>query len=354
MRNVIRRLSLGLGLILAVSGILLVSDWNGNRAGKHKLPRLALFQFASRPVLDEGAAGVVEGLKERGFVEGQTIQIERFNAQNDLPTTNSIARALVDGGYDLAITVSTPCLQAMASANRAGKVMHVFGLVTDPFLSGVGLNRERPLDHPKCMVGNGTFQPVRNALLDAKRCYPPLRRLGTVWNPAETCSEACIRVARATCKEMGVELLEAQAESSTAVGEATRSLLARGVDAIFIGGDNTVELAMATIAKLATEGHVPVIGCAPGHVDSGAFIGLGADYIEVGRAEGHLAADLLSGRDPTTVPIGNLTPNKLALNLSVLSHLQARWVVPPDLLESAAIVIDEQGKRTEKVLKPVL
>ena len=162
-----------------------------------------------------------------------------------------------------------------------------------------------------------------------------------------------MRVARATCKEMGVELLEAQAESSTAVGEATRSLLSRGVEAIFIGGDNTVELAMGTIAKLASEGRVPVIGCAPGHVDVGAFIGLGADYVEVGRAEGRLAADLLSGRDPAQVPVGNLTPNKLALNLSVLSHLQARWVVPPDLLESAAIVIDEQGKRTEKGPKPV-
>lgn len=354
MRNVIRRLSLGLGLILAVSGILLVSDWNGNRAGKHKIPRVAIFQFANRQVIDDGVTGTLEGLKERGFVDGRTIQIERFNAQNDLSTTNSIAQAIEDGGYDLAITVSTPCLQAMASANRAGKVVHVFGLVTDPFVCGVGLNRKRPLDHPKYMAGNGTFQPVRNALLDAKRCYPPLRRVGTVWNPAEKGSEACMGVARATSKEIGVELLEAQAESTTAVGEATRSLLARGVDAIFIGGDNTVELAMATIAKIATEARVPVIGCAPGHADSGALIGLGADYIEVGRAEGHLAADLLSGRDPATVPVVNITPNKLGLNLSVLSHLQARWVVPPDLLESAAIVINEQGKRTEKGPKPVL
>ena len=252
----------------------------------------------------------------------------------------------------LPITVSTPCLQAMASANRAGKVTHVFGLVTDPFISGVGLNRERPLEHPRYMVGIGTFQPVRDALLYAKRSYPALRRVGTVWNPAEACSEACMRVARSTCKEMGVELLEAQAESSTAVGEATSSLLARGVEAIFIGGDNTVEMAMSTIVKLANEGRIPVIGCAPGHADVGALIGLGADYVEVGRAEGRLAADLLSGRDPATVPIANLTPNKLALNLSVLRRLQAKWVIPPDILESAAIVIDEKGQRTEKARTP--
>ena len=352
MGNAIRRLSFGILLIISVSGILLVSDWNRGNMAKHKIPRVALFQFASRPLLDEAVNGVIEGLKGRGFVQGRTIQLEQFNSQNDLPTANSIARAIEDGGYDLAITVSTPCLQAMASANRAGKVTHVFGVVTDPFASGVGLNRDRPFDHPRYMVGNGTFQPVRNALLYAKKSYPALRRVGTVWNPAEACSEACMRIARSTCKEIGVELLEAHAESSTAVGEATSSLLARGVEAIFIGGDNTVEMAMNTIVKLAAEGRIPVIGCAPGHADVGALIGLGADYVEVGRAEGQLAADLLSGRDPATVPIANLTPNRLAVNLSVLPRLRAKWVIPPDILESAAIVIDEKGQRIEKARKP--
>src|SRR5271157_8092 len=352
MRTAIRHLSLGIGLIVLVSGILLVSDWNRGGTAKHKIPRIALFQFSSRPLLDESVAGVIDGLKGRGFIQGQTIRIEEFNSQNDLPTANSIARAIEDGGYDLAITVSTPCLQAMASANRAGKVTHVFGLVTDPFASGVGLNRDRPLEHPRHMVGIGTFQPVRNALLDAKRSYPALRRVGTVWNPAEACSQACMQVARSTCKEIGVELLEAQAENSTAVGEAASSLLARGVEAICIGGDNTVEMAMNTIVKLANEGRIPVITTVPGHADEGALVGLGADYVEVGRAEGRLAAEMLSGRDPATVPIINLSPNKLALNLSVLPRLQAKWVVPPDMLEFAAIVIDEKGRRTVKVSKP--
>jgi putative ABC transport system substrate-binding protein len=339
-------------LILLVSGILLVSDWNRGSTAKRQVPRIALFKFQSQPLVDEGVGGIIEGLKARGFIQGRTIRIEEFNAQNDFPTANSIGRTIAEGGYDLAITVTTPCLQALASANRAGKVMHVFGLVTDPFIAGVGLNRDKPLEHPRHLVGIGTFEPVRNALLYAKRSYSALRRVGTVWNPAEACSQACMQVARSTCKEIGVELLEAQAENSTAVGVAASSLLARGVEAIFIGGDNTVEIAMNMIVKLANEDRIPVIACAPGHADEGTLIGLGADYVEVGRAEGELAADLLSGRDPATVPIINLTPNKLALNLSVLPRLQAKWMIPPDILESAAIVIDEKGQRTEKVRKP--
>ena len=348
MHMAVRRLALGIVLIVAVCGILLFSDWSRRDTAGQGIPRVALFQFASRALLDEGVAGVIEGLKERGFIPGKTIRIERFNAENDLPTANSISRAIIDGGYKLAISVSTPCLQTLAAANREGKVMHVFGLVTDPFGSGIGLNRDRPNEHPRYLVGNGTFQPVRDALLYAKQSYPALRRVGTVWNPAEACSGACMRVARATCKEFGLELIEAQAENSTAVGEAASSLLARNVDAIFIGGDNTVEMSMRSVVKVANEGHIPVIACAPGHADLGVLIGLGADYQEVGRIEGLLAGDILSGRDPATVPIGNVMPKKLGLNLTVLSRLHARWQIQPELLQSAAITIDENGQRHER------
>lgn len=348
MKNSLRRLSLGIVLICSVSAILLLSDWNRRSAPKQKLPRVALFQFASRPLLDEGSAGVIEGLKSRGFIPDQTIRIERFNSENDLPTASSISRAIVDGGYDLAITVSTPCLQTMASANKAGKVVHVFGLVTDPFASGVGLDREHPDVHPRHLVGIGTFQPVREALTYAKRSFPGLRRVGTVWNPAEACSEACMRVARKTCKELGIELLEAQADSSTAVGEATSAVVARGVDAIFIGGDNTVEMSIKSVIKAANEGRIPVIGCAPAHAEIGALIALGADYVEVGRVEGELAGDVLAGKDPSTIRINNVMPQKLWLNLSVISRLRDRWAVPPDVVAAAALRIEPDGRRWEK------
>ncbi|MCE5308300.1 MAG: ABC transporter substrate-binding protein [Acidobacteriales bacterium] len=348
MTNFLRRLSLGIVLICLVSAILLVSDWNRRSAGKQKLPRVALFQFASRPLLDEGSAGVIEALKSRGFVPGQSIQIDRYNSENDLPTANSISRAIVDGGYDLAITVSTPCLQSFAAANKAGKVTHVFGLVTDPFASGVGLDREHPDVHPRHLVGIGTFQPVRDALTYAKRSFPALRRVGTVWNPAEACSEACMRVARRTCKELGIELLEAQSESSTGVAEATNSVVSRGVEAIFIGGDNTVEMSIKSVIRAADEGRIPVIGCAPGHAELGALIGLGADYFEVGRTEGEIAADVLAGKDPAKIRIGDVMPQKLALNLSVISRLRNRWSVPQDVVDRAVIRIEPDGRRWEK------
>jgi len=75
---------------------------------------------------------------------------------------------------------------------------------------------------------------------------------------------------------------------------------------------------------------------------------LGADYIEVGRVEGELAAEILSGRDPRTVRIENVLPKTLALNMGAMAGLRGAWQVPPDTLASAALVIDAQGHRTER------
>ena len=157
---VAKRLALGLFLIALSAGILLLSDWNRRSDSRQAIPRIAILQHASQPVLDEGVHGIFLGLAEGGFKDGETVAIQRFNAENDTPTENAIAREVTDGRFDLIVTVSTLSLQAVAGANRAGHTKHVFGLVLDPFSAGVGMSREDPLNHPKHLVGYGSMQPV--------------------------------------------------------------------------------------------------------------------------------------------------------------------------------------------------
>jgi ABC-type uncharacterized transport system substrate-binding protein len=119
----IRKLALGVILIVAASGILLVSDWNRRDHQSEpvagKMPRLAIFQFASNPILDENVAGMIDALTKNGFVDGRTVSIQRFNAENDFVTANTMAKAIASGHFDLVLTSSTLCLQAMANANKA-------------------------------------------------------------------------------------------------------------------------------------------------------------------------------------------------------------------------------------------
>src|SRR4029077_17774029 len=84
----------------------------------------------------------------------------RYNAEGDAATSNTIARAIIGGDDELVITLSTPSLQAGAGGNRDAHPPHVFGMVSDPVLAGVGISRDDPRKPPPYMVGLGTMQPV--------------------------------------------------------------------------------------------------------------------------------------------------------------------------------------------------
>lgn len=348
--DAIKKLSPGMLLILAASTLLLMTDLVHRTVATDTLPKIAIFQFASRPVLDDAAAGALQGLREHGFEPGKNLLVQTYNAENDLPTANAMARAIVEGGNRLVITFSTPLLQVMANVNKQGSITHIFGAVTDPFAAGVGITRS---GHPAHLAGIGTFQPVRETFQLAKKLLPGLKRVGTVWNPGDAAAEACLLLARDEAVKLGITLLEAQVENSAGVGEAAKSLTAQGIQALWVGGDNTVELAMDAVVNAGRQAGIPVLTNAPSHLKAGAFLSLGADYVEVGRQTGLLAARVLKGLDPSKVPVENLVPQQLALNLSALKTVREKWQIDDATRAQAAILIDEHGKALKSVAAPV-
>lgn len=351
-----RRLALGLGLIVAAAAVLLASDLRqrktATQAGGDTFS-VAIFQHASRPILDDAVRGTMDGLTETGFQEGRQITYTRFNAEGDLVTANAIAQSILQGGFDLVVTVSTPSLQTMANANQGGKLRHVFSVVTDPFNAGVGITGDGPGQHPDHLLGIGTFQPVRQTVQLAKQLYPALKTLGTVINPGEACSLACLEMAQDECRRLGLELLVAQVENTAGVYEAASSLTARNVEAFLIGGDNTVEAAIESVLRAANAARIPILAYAPDHAEAGALVGFGANYYDVGKTGGRLAGDLLNGKvDPRQFAVHDVMPRKLAVNLQTLARLRDPWCLPEDVVAGADIVMDAGGRKQQRGAEP--
>jgi ABC-type uncharacterized transport system substrate-binding protein len=342
------RLTLGMCLIAVVSAGLLLSDWPRRSQWQAAGPRVAIVQLASQSVLDEGVQGILKGLEDNGFVAGETFDLQRYNAENDLATANAIAKEVVAQGYDLVLTASTISLQTVGHANATRGGKHVFGLVTDPVEAGIGISREDPLDHPPHMAGYGTFQPVGKAFRLARELYPGLRTVGVVWNPSEPNSAASTKQARLICEELGIALAEAAVDTSSGVFEAASSLVARGVQAIWVGGDVTVLLAFDAVVRAAHDGRIPVFTNTPPLAERGALFDLGANYFEVGRVTGVLGAQALKGLDLRTIPIANMVPERLVINQAALTGLRERWSVPSEVLAMADEIIDAAGAMQQR------
>jgi ABC-type uncharacterized transport system substrate-binding protein len=343
MGMVARRLSLGILLIALASAVLLLSEARPRGAQSQHMPRVAVLQQTSQPTLDEGVDGMLQGLAEGGFVDGRTILLRRYNAEGDAGTSSTIAKEITSGQYDLVLTASTLSMQAVANANKQGKTRHVFALVTDPFAALPMLRRDDPLAHPPYMAGYATMQPVDEAFALARKLFPRLSTVGVVWNPAESNSEVATSMARAACKTKRLELLEATVDNSSGVKESASSLVARGVQALFVGGDTTVLTALETVVEVARQARIPVFTVIPGSAKKGTLFDVGADYHEVGHVAGTLAARILHGTDPATVPIENVVPKTMVVNITTASGLKDPWRIPDDVLAAAQTVIDAEG-----------
>ncbi len=355
----LRHLLPGLGIIIVASVLLLLSDLGSrNRDDTRKTAysrehpaRLGILQPASNPVMDDLRMGMLDGLASRGYRQGVNLQTQEFNAESDQPTMLMMSQSIVSGNYDLAASISTLCLQALASADQKRHLPMVFCGVSSPVAANVGVKSLGTLDKPDYMTGYGTAQPVEAIFREAVAANPKLKVVGVVWNPAEANSEVCTVEARKICKELGLTLIEAPIEGAKDVREAADSLVARGAEAFWTGGDATLINAYATLQQAADKAHIPIFSNISGHAQLGALFDWGANYYLVGIETGKLAADILDGRSPSSIPVQNLVPGRLGLNEKVRATLRDTWTFTPSQYERAGYIVERNGEVED--LKPV-
>ena len=180
------------------------------------------------------------------------------------------------------------------------------------------------------------------AFVIARRMFPALQRVGMPWNAAEANSVAFTDAMRELCKKMGLTLLEANVDSTAAVGEAVSSLISRGAQMIWVSGDNTVLSAVGSVIVSAKRGRIPVMTITLGNAKQGA-VRYGPDFFEIGYATGDMAAQVLKGADPKAIPIVEMAATGMHLNVTGLAELKDPWSVPDDVRREALLVINESG-----------
>ncbi|MEI6749774.1 MAG: ABC transporter substrate-binding protein [Bacteroidota bacterium] len=328
--------------LAAVSAVLLLSDLQNRKStgGKDKITRIVVFRFSSSQLQLDTEVGLLERISSGDDFRKGRIEIKRYCADGDLATANTIAQNILSEKFDMVVTISTMGLQVMANANKEGEMLHVFCAVTDPVAAGVEITGTRANQHPSHLVGIGTFQPVDGIFRIARQMNPQLKKMGVVWCTNETCSEACVKKARIISKELGIELVEQSVETISQVYEASMAVCAKGVDALWIGGDNVVETAMELYVGAAGKSRIPVFTNDPKHAFKGGLANLGASYFAVGQTAGDLVISLINGLPPSQVEINNIVPEKLFINDSVRRLMKENWVITEDLRVKADSIIE--------------
>ena len=323
---------MGTALIVFLSTILLVSDLGhrktrasaANSAPGGRQFKAAIVYFARDVGTDQCVQGLIDGLKTSGIDEGRNLEIKRADAQGEMINIPAILQNYDESDVDLIMTISTPCLSG--ACNRVRHKPVVFTCVTDPLVAGAGKSRT---EHLPFVTGVGSFPPVDHTLDLMQRLIPGLKSVGTVYNPAEANSVKEMSVAREIFRTRGIRLEEVTVNASNEILQSVQILTSKGIQAVWVPGDNTAIEGYEGAVKGASDAHLPLITEDCDSLPRGGLACIGVSAYSSGLASGTLAGRILRGTTPKDLPFEEVAVEELSISRSNASQLGIK--IPDEL-----------------------
>ncbi|MFM7143192.1 MAG: ABC transporter substrate-binding protein, partial [Alphaproteobacteria bacterium] len=243
--------------------------------------------------MEEGFAGLKDGLAEAGLVEGRDFEMRLQSAQGDVAILNGIVDATVASAPDAIVAFSTPALQAIS--NKVETIPVVFSIVSNPFIAGAGKTDDDHLPNVTGVYISGPFDRMAQILHDH---FPAWKRVGTLFCPAEVNSVFVEGKMRDAFARRGIELESIPAATPADLPDAAAALASRPIDAIVQLSDNQGTAGFPAIARAARRSRKPLVGFTAQTLAQGAAFALAEEYRDAGRASGRMLARVLRGEPP--------------------------------------------------------
>lgn len=284
--------------------------------GKNDKIKVGIIKYTTATPLDAARAGIVDGLKEAGYVDGENIEIVDFNCLQSSDTMVQSVKSAIRS-CDIIFAIATPVAQSLAKemAKQGIKTPVLFTAVTDPVASGIISNDVKPNTN---ISGTSDMNPVADQIELALELNSNAKKVGFIYTTTEDNSRVQLELARTKARELGLEIVAQGVSSATELQTATKSLINDGVDAIYLPTDNNVSENASVVIKEANLSGVPTICGESTFLDKGGTITLGIDYKELGKLTGKMGADVLSGKTKIEeLSVGRLTNFELIINVTV-------------------------------------
>ena len=311
-------------LILTAAGL-----GEGNHAYGSDRKTVVIYNLLSHPILDQSIAGIKEALREE-VGKDMDLKISEVNANAQFNLLNAYAKEILANAPTVIVPISTPGTQAVAKEAPPEQAI-VFSTVTNP--NDVGMNTG-----PKNMTGVSDAVNYGANLDLIKIMLPKARRIGLIYNAGERNSQFGVEQVERLAPSRDLMVSKVTVSNSNEVADAARAL-AKTVDVIYVGSDNTVVGAIDGLIAVAEESRVPVIASDVGSVEKGALAAISVDYHELGRAVGKIVAEILrTKKEPGTIKNVIFEGRSLILNAKTATRIGYKF---SDLLRALSTRIIE-------------
>ena len=283
-----------------------------------KPPRIGVL-FASPPPNQQSLniSAFQQGLREHGYVEGQTVDIEWRFAERDHQHPG-LAAELVKLKVDVIVTDGTPAARAAKRATTTIPI--VMASSGDPVLTGLVTSLARP-------GGNITGLSSLTSLMVGKRLSllrelrPGITRVAVLSNPANPLSNPSVNATQESAQRLGIQLLILEVEESNEFVAAFQTAVRMRAEALIDLPDNFFATHQDRIVELAAQHRLVAMHHRAEFVRAGGLMAYGPSNPDLYRRSAAYIDKILRGAKPADLPVEQPTRFDLVLNLKTARAL---------------------------------
>lgn len=299
------------------------------------VPVIGYLGSSSLIVSTDQLAGIRQGLKEAGYIEGQNVTIELHWADGHYELLPEMAADLVGRKVSIVLAGGLPAAIAAKAATATIPVVFVVG--ADPVTSGIVPSLNRPGGN---VTGVSQFYgALGGKRLELLRAIAPtattIAVLSDPNNPNAKSHLSDVQTAAAAMRQK-IEIATARTEGEIAAAFAT---FVRGqARALLVADDPFFATRRDQIVSLAAQQNLPAIYYAREFAAAGGLISYGSSSRENNRLAAVYVGRILKGAKPEDLPVLQPTQFELVINLKTAKVLGL--TVPQTLLVAADEVIE--------------
>lgn len=321
-----KKKSMAILLVIVMAAAMLLAGCGGNQS-KDDVLKVGLVQLVEHPSLDTIRENIIGQLEKEGFKDGDNITIDYQNAQNEMNNLKTICQGFVSEECDVIIAITTPAAQAAYGETK--DIPIVFSAVTDPVAAELVQDLEQPGGN---ITGTSDLVSASKIMDLAKEITPEMKTIGALYNSSEVNSVSVIKDLKAYAKKNNLKVEEAAVTNANEVQQAAQSLTGK-CDAVFSPIDNTVASAMTVASDVMKKAKIPFYVGADSMVKDGGLATNGINYELLGAETGKMAAKVLQGEDPATMPVKIMDEMQIYINQATADAIGIK--IPANILKEA-------------------
>jgi putative ABC transport system substrate-binding protein len=287
----------------------------------------------------------IEGLRERGYIQGQNLSLECRWTEGQDDRAPSLAAELVSLKPDLMVANGT--VQVRAAKQATTTIPIVMTGVLDPVGRGLVSSLARP-------GGNVTGLTDTLAEMEGKRLQflkeiaPKISRVAVLYRGSGG-SETWMSYMEAPARALGLKLQLYGVKGPEELADAFAAMTKAGEEALYLvplgfweTGDNPQR-----IAELAAQHHLPSTYQAKLFVEAGGLMAYHVDMPAIRQRVGVYVDKILNGANPGDLPVEQPTKLNLVINLKTATALGL--TIPQTLFLTASEIISPEGSQSGRL-----